>query len=336
MKSSRLSASATGLTSLLLFATCGDVTGVSADKACTDLAQVQCAKRVSCTNTINVEGVNVLRAFGDVQTCLAREKLACMDGLAAPGTGNSPAMVEKCVDVFPTYACADFIGANPPAECAPTGSRSTGQACVFNGQCASGFCSGNKIAICGACAASPDPSTPCMTSNCGHGQVCVASTMLCQNRGAMDAACDAADPCGVELSCAGPAPTTCKPALTQVGDPCGGANLATCQNDLGLACLGPAGMKVCTSVTFVADKEPCGTLADGSRADCTAGDCYTATAPALASEMGTCKSKVDTGTACDTALGPDCLAPSRCVPTTDGATAGTCTLPLGTAASGCI
>lgn len=330
MSLSSITASAMGLNALLLLGTCGDVSVVSADKACTDLAQVQCAKRRDCTNSINPNGVNILRAFGDMSTCLSREKLACMDNLSGPGTGNSPALVERCVDAFPGYACADFLGANPPAVCAPTGSRSTGQACVFSTQCDSGFCSNNKIAICGTCAPSPDPGTVCMTSNCGHGQICVASTMLCQNRGALGASCDAALPCGVELSCAGPAAaSTCQTAVAVEGDPCGGATLATCQNDLGLACLGAAGAKVCTRVTFVDAGESCGTLPDGARADCTLGDCFTATGPAGVGDPGTCKAKVESGIACDTVLGPDCLAPSRCVPTADDTTTGTCQLPIG-------
>ena len=320
--------------SLSMLGACGAGANVSADKACTDLAQAQCEKRVGCTDSIDPAGVNIERTFGDMTVCLAREKLGCMDNLAASGTGSSPARVETCVDAFPTYACADFLGANPPAVCAPTGSRTAGQPCTFNAQCDSGFCANNKNAICGICAPSPAPGDPCALSNCGHDQICVATTTLCQNRGDVGSLCDASHPCGVELACAGltgATAGTCHAAVTIQGDPCLGATLPGCQGNLGLACLGPAGSKTCTRITFVGAGEAGGTLADGSRSDCLGGDCITPTGPAAATDLGTCQVKVDAGAACDTNLGPDCLAPARCVPTaavgTSG-TVGTCQMPI--------
>src|SRR4051812_9407778 len=120
------------VSSFALPAGCGKA-GISADQACADLAQARCAKRDGCTS-----GVGITRNYGDMATCLAREKLACTDALAADRTGNSPDLVEKCVAAYPTFSCADFADNRPPADCAPAGAGPDGAACAFNGQCQSG------------------------------------------------------------------------------------------------------------------------------------------------------------------------------------------------------
>ena len=63
-----------------------------------------------------------------------------------------------------------------------------------------------------------------------------------------------------------------------------------------------------------------------------AGDCYTSTGIATGSAIGTCKASVVENApnpACDTTLGPGCLAPARCV-VAAGGTAGTCIVPVAT------
>src|SRR5215471_4811365 len=81
----------------------------SADQACMDLATAQCNKRMTCTG-----GAGITRTFGDMTTCLTREKLQCTIGLAAPMTGNTPAEVESCVAAYPNFSCSDFLINNPP------------------------------------------------------------------------------------------------------------------------------------------------------------------------------------------------------------------------------
>jgi hypothetical protein len=267
-------------------------------------------------------------------TCLAREKLTCMDALVAPSTGNSPALVEKCVAEFVAYTCADFGDNNPPADCAPTGGRALDGACTFNGQCASGFCAKTKDTVCGTCAAAPVAGDSCVASNCGHDQVCVsnATGSLCQIRGALMAACDAGHPCGTGLSCVGANATTmvmgtCMGALNMVGAACG-ATLPGCDNTLGLHCGGPAGTgKTCLMTTLVGNGAPCGTMGDGSFVQCTQGDCYSATGLIDAGQQGTCKADAPDGAGCDTVLGPACTPPARCITAAAGS-AGVCTIPL--------
>jgi len=62
-----------------------------------------------------------------------------------------------------------------------------------------------------------------------------------------------------------------------------------------------------------------------------AGTCYTATGPATGSDQGTCKPFANDGDACDTAVGPGCMFPARCLVAgagDGGATTGTCVVPV--------
>ena len=301
--------------------------GPTIQQACSDVAQAECTKRMSCSGSDSIT-----RAFGTMENCIAREVLSCTNGLAAPQTGNSPTLVEQCVAAFATYSCSDFFNNNPPAPCAATGPRATGAVCAFNGQCASGYCAGIKGASCGTCQAPPAPGTSCLASACGHGQTCAQGTMMCEALGALNASCDATDPCGEGLTCVGAVaststPGTCQAAIETAGMACGGT-MPGCDGTNGLFCGGPSGTKTCMAITYVGDNIPCGDLSSTSHAECTAGGCYTSTGPAGAGETGTCKSDAADGTACDTVLGPGCITPARCV-TTGDASAGTCTIPLG-------
>ncbi len=305
----------------------GRDSGPSIAQACSDIAQAQCAKRASCSS-----GANITRAFGTMDSCVARETLSCMNGLAAPQTGNSAALVEQCVAAFANYSCADFFNNNPPAVCAPTGQRATGAPCAFNGQCASGYCSDLKNASCGTCATAPSRGASCTSSNCGHNQACVTATEMCQIYGALNAQCDANDPCGDGLTCVGAVaststPGTCQAAGAVAGTACGGT-MPGCDGTLGLFCGGSSGAKTCMTITYVSDGMPCGALSSTMCAECITGGCYTATGLAASGEMGTCKADAADNAACDTVLGPGCLAPARCV-TSGDASAGTCVVPNG-------
>jgi hypothetical protein len=92
--------------------------------------------------------------------------------------------------------------------------------------------------------------------------------------------------------------------------------------------LGPVGAKTCQPIAYVQAGQTCGTLADGSRAECTISDCFTATAPAAITDTGaTCVARAADGATCDTQVGPLCLTPARCVLTGSGATTGKCVVP---------
>ena len=298
------------------------------DVACGDLAMARCTKRMTCTG-----GAGITRAFGDMTTCLAREKLQCTIGLAAPMTGNSTALVEQCVTALGGTSCEDFLFNNPPAACIPSGPRANGSPCAFFGQCASTYCANNKNAVCGTCGGAPAAGSSCAATNCERGQECVAATNLCQVPGASGASCGAGLPCGADLGCVGAMGTTmgtCQTASSTAGTACGGT-MPPCDGTRGFFCGGMTGSKTCMVITYVGDGMPCGTVTAGTFVGCSSGgNCYNAAGMiAAAGEMGTCKAAAGDGAPCDNASGPPCMLPARCV-ATGGGTAGTCVVPDGT------
>jgi hypothetical protein len=293
-------------------------------QACADLAQAMCAKRASCTN-----GAGITRANGDMDTCVAEEQQLCTLALAAPGTGNSPDAVERCVASYGSLSCTDFLNGIPPVACTPAGSRAIGDPCTFNGQCESAFCARARNSACGTCAAPPSVGDPCLDGNCAHGQTCVNSTNTCQAIVAGGQPCDG-QTCTALYNCVAAdtvnmGPGTCEMAGASVNVACG-PGTAGCAGVLGLACGGPAGAKTCITITFGDDGAACGPSADGGRTACKAGGCFTTTGPATEAQMGTCKADVGAGAACDIMLGPLCKPPGRCV-VSGTSTAGTCTIP---------
>ncbi len=299
----------------------GSSSGITADQACGDLAKARCDKRDACTANLGNK-----RAFGDAATCLAREKLGCGEGLAAPSTGATPDTVAKCAAAYTMTSCADFLGNNPPAACIVPGPKADGTPCAFGGQCKSTYCNKDKTATCGVCGAAPAPGSSCADTFCARGQECVAATTLCQPFAAANAMCSAELPCQRGLSCtpnaAMPGTGTCLPAVAKAGDPCLDGGKAGCDNSLGLYCGGMKGMRSCQVFKDAADGAACGALGDGTVAVCVGGACF-------ANGMGNaCKAYAKDGAACDTTAGPTCLAPARCIVNGAG-TKGTCTLPTG-------
>src|SRR5262249_30391306 len=124
-------------------AACGDA-GPSADQACADLARARCVLRDTCSN-----GARIERDFGTVEVCQQREKLACLNGVGAPSTGNSPTLVETCARAMPSESCSDFFLNNLPSACIVTGKLAASAPCAFNGQCTSTFCGVARNSACG-------------------------------------------------------------------------------------------------------------------------------------------------------------------------------------------
>lgn len=316
------------LAPLLAFAACG---GTSADTACADAAAARCAQRAMCSNN-----VGITKVYGDMTTCLAREKLNCTNGLAAKGTGNTPDRVEQCVAAIKTEACTDYFAGNIPAACINTGTLADSTGCAFAGQCSSTYCTGLANAACGSCGEPVASGGDCTNGGtCARGQTCVTTpgsmgmAMTCITEGAAGASCSRAMPCGAQLSCVGTlsmgASGTCMAAGNTVGAACDPTSRTApgCDRSIGLFC--NATSKTCTAVTFAANGAACGVGSDGNLIDCIAGVCYGSVIGGTMPMMGTCKANAADGAACDTTNGPGCIAPARCV-TASGSTAGTCTL----------
>ncbi len=315
------------LTPLLAFAACG---GTSADTACSDIAAARCNQRSMCTNV-----TSVTKVYGDMTTCLAREKLNCQNGLAAKGTGNTPDRVEQCVAALKTESCTDYFAGNTPAACVNTGTLTDGTACAFPGQCTSTYCTGLANAACGSCGEALASGADCANGGtCARGQTCYTEpgangTSTCVTEGAAGATCSRAMPCATGLSCVGTLTNggtgTCMAAAATAGAACDPTSRTApgCDRAIGLFC--NATSKTCTAVTYAASGAACGVNASGDLVDCSAGVCYGSVIGGNMPMMGVCKGDAPDGSACDTANGPGCIAPARCV-TANGSTAGTCTL----------
>jgi len=317
---------------LLLAAACsGSNPGsLTVAQACSNLALARCNLRSACSLPQGVTGVgaSVLEAYGDMQTCLARELLACTGALSAPDTGDSPETVEACLHKLSTFSCLDLFDELPPSGCLNLGGRPDGAPCTFDAQCEGGFCAGTKIAVCGSCAEPPVEGEDCSASNCVRGDRCVAATRTCAVLVPLGYACDDTQLCPVGYSCVGADPTTvtagiCQLAGTRLGTACGGTR-PDCEATRALFCAGTGDDAACAPIAL--SDTACGLLPDGTRAGCVAGGCYTDTGPATGADLGTCKPFAADGYGCDTALGPGCMAPARCV-TYPGSTAGTCMIP---------
>jgi hypothetical protein len=317
---------------------------VDAGPPCDQYAQAWCAKKQSCSN-----GTLITRDWGDMQTCITRQTLSCNDGLSAANTGQSSSLIVRCAQALPSASCSDLQDGTLPTECRPAGPGASGSACAVNAQCTSGYCSGNRYAVCGTCADPPAAAASCPSNNCGHGQECVWNAMVtnvCEPFVTTGAVCGPFQnpPCAADLGCAGASTTEntsgiCQQAIATAGTTCGSKNQnLNCDGLLGLWCLADASNNyVCTNITYAEDGTPCGHI-NGGIVECKSGTCYSASGPFFdttgASSTGTCKAFAADGAACDTAMGPTCLSPARCI-TTGSGTSGTCTAPTSSVTSMC-
>jgi hypothetical protein len=303
-------------------------------------------KRDSCSPNSYLNDV----IYGSETICETRVALTCVTSLGAKDTGQTTTNIEACVAQYGTYACTDYFDDNPSGHCVPpAGTLATGAACGAAAQCASQFCQIGPYSICGTCQPLPAAGAVCQdAAQCGRNMDCVkpaGSTALdmgvCAAYSALMGAClTDVVPCEAGLSCVGDVAATmtmgmCQTAGTMVGATCDRAHKTApgCNADMGLVCI-PAGAGMstgtCQAITLAAANAPCGNIGAmpiTGYASCEAGGlCVVATAGAA---MGTCMAPAMDGAACnpDPTVGPGCLAPAKCIPTSDAGTAGTCVVP---------
>jgi hypothetical protein len=300
---------------------------LTADQACADAAKARCQRNDACS-----AGMLVATVYGDEATCEARLKTVCLSGLAATGAGGTPATVEACAQAIPSTPCADWLNDAPSAACLPqAGALANGAACGGSGQCASTFCGVGADAACGTCADAPKAGDPCtIAAQCGSRGGLTCANGACVAYGAASASCDRGHPCGYGLACVGAksgASGTCQTAGASVGAACDpkSETAARCETVLGLVC-DPA-TKKCVQQTVASAGGDCGADARcGASGTCTATGADAGSSDAGAAAGGTCVAAIADGQPCDTASGPSCLAPARCVVSGDGGTAGACAL----------
>ncbi len=307
---------------LIHLASCGSSPPSDTD-ACNAVAAARCQRLASCSTA------DLDKRFADEPTCEARQKLVCLAGLAAPDTGATATTANTCATTIPGESCDEFLGNDPTDACLPqTGARASGAPCELSGQCSTMFCAVASDASCGTCQATPVAGTSCASSGCGPDLVCVATTQTCQAPVPSAGACSADLPCTQGTTCVGAdagtgVKGTCMAEVTTVGAACDPkrATGPDCSADAGLAC--NTTTKQCATQPIVAAGMTCGPV-DGVGVRCAAGaTCVKATG----SQTGTCTAPAADGDACDTASGPACLYPAKCVVGSAGGTAGTCALP---------
>jgi hypothetical protein len=287
--------------------------------ACAMLANARCSELMTCS------AADLTKQFGAMAECVARESLACDDGLAAPDTGSNPASAIACGVALTAGTCTDFLSNNAPAACIVAG-PDTGT-CAFAGQCSTAFCSIGANSLCGLCQDEPVAGASCTANGCGHILVCDGNNNLCAMPAEANQACNKTIPCDHGLACVGDTNQnngSCEPTVATLGGACDQTRkvLPTCSGDAGLTC--NANTNRCVAQPLAAAGAACGPI-NGVETDCTAGaQCVIP----MSQSTGTCIAPAADGGACNTAAsGPGCLYPARCIPTAPPATAGTCQLP---------
>ena len=294
--------------------------------ACADYARAYCAKLDQCGNKA------AQRTFGSVDACVARASMRCVSAAAAPSSGSTAVTIDACTGTIPTASCAEWLEPEPVVCAISPGTLAKGAACAFGTQCASTYCAIPLGAGCGQCAAVPGAGDDCTaTRGCGPANLrCDASgSGKCLPLGGASAPCDASAPCLAGLDCVGAEPKkmtqgACQPARATLGAACDPARVAApgCDRNQGLDC-DKASLQ-CVAVATATAGAPCGyDKTSGAFTICTGGS--TCFASAASGATAVCVVAVVEGSACDTAAGPPCLTPARCV-AAPGGTSGSCVL----------
>lgn len=297
----------------------GGTTTGGIPSVCPAYATALCDLYSSCSN-----GWYIGTEFGTQATCVTRYELACAERLAVPGTALTSADILSCSQGLPTETCEALYSNNPEEVCAaPAGKLAQNVPCEASAQCASAYCAVPANSFCGTCQPTPVQGASCAQSSCPPGLECLATVQTCGLPVADGGACNALSDCQFGLTCLSKA-KICAPTADG-GQACDytGKVGPGCNDNLGLVCqrIGDGGM--CALKELADAGQSCGTLSDsGVATNCgDRGFCQ----KAANSGVGTCLAMAADGTACDTANGPDCELPARCV-ITGGGTSGTCQL----------
>jgi hypothetical protein len=278
---------------------------VSADQACSDLANAICQKLNSCSAAF------VTNNYGDVATCTTRIDTSCGQTIAANGTGLTPANREACAMAIPGASCEDVVDNGLPSACQPVaGHLANGTACADSSQCQSTYCNLGTDGTCGACAAvrAAAGGTCHRNDDCATGSPCKNGN--CVLPVASGGTCDSTHPCQTTLAC--------KAGVCSTPDAAGTAcSTGTCDALAGLYCSTGSG-PLCTAIGLAKAGEPCGSV-NGVLTVCAGGGHCSLNAAGMG---GTCEAAAADGASCNDTTGPTCLPPAVC-----GASSKVCTLP---------
>lgn len=332
---------------------------VSAAQACADNAHERCTQLQTCSPTdmqlrYGSESTCETRETNNCATALAEplngNTPAAVEACAGAYAGW--ACVDYLNDTNIPSACRQQLGPIVNGgSCAIDGQCQSGFCGIVPGS-ACGTCA--AVPKVGASCAG--------LTGCGPGLACTTDTFKCVAFGVRGSACGKGAVCGIQLSCVGAtnvAQGTCEQAGEEMGAACdptektGGG----CDRNAGLVCNAgvPAAVdagegvaeggaetdaesdaeggaetdadteaaastaRTCQPLVVAAAGQPCGNDVGGQPVDCQAGGVCTG---ASGTTPGTCAAAAADGAPCDTANGPGCIIPARCI--ASGGTAGTC------------
>lgn len=310
----------------------GDSDSPTAQAACDSDAKARCDRISRCTADFQI-----VRDFGSYNKCIAVQAASCMESIARPKSGVTPAYRANCAKLIAAQSCGDwFEGVDP--ECGPVkGPIADGQPCVSGNQCASTFCSIAANTLCGTCKPPKVVGDACSdTDPCGGDFRCEvsdpatgASTCVAPRRAG--AAClRSGKPCAAGYSCVVPVGATdgtCVRRVTAVGEPCNRREETgpTCDARLGLYC--PRAATTCVK-TELGEGGKCNIDTDNKEYFCADdGSCVRPLDPTTNTRptLGTCQAAAPVGGTCyrNTADGPGCVSGAVCILEVD-APSGTC------------
>jgi hypothetical protein len=241
--------------------------------------------------------------------------------LFSPGSTRTAENTIACIEAWRTFSCDD-LGVNKAPSCATEGTRPPGDKCVYDFQCASGYCN-VQGADCGTCATLAPPGGACQAGSvyCPDGQTCTAGT------------CVDSPPVTVVLRAPASAGAPCtRSSICPTGYFC---NLDTSSRDNGHCLLPPgagepcgkevAGFTNCSSGTYCRQDTAMCQLLPALGQPCTT-DCQ----PDSYCATGSCKARIDVGGAClvsRASFQSSCLAGLECICNDYQCIAGTCYEP---------
>ena len=289
---------------------------------CPAYATAICNLYASCSN-----GWYVSAEYGDQAACVASYELSCAERLAAPGTALTTADILSCSQGLPTESCGALYGNNPEEVCAaPAGKTPLNGPCEVAAQCASAYCAIPSNAFCGTC--QPTPTTGASCSQFGCPGAAVPGRRADLRPGGSG-----------RRSLQRPQRLPVRPDLPQQGQDLRPDRRR--RPALRLYRQGWPRLQRQPGPGLPANRRRRNVRAEGARRRRAAvwhverqRRGHQLRGPRLLSEtgrlgVGTCLAAAANGEPCDTANGPDCQLPARCI-ITGGGTSGTCAL-LGSA-----
>ena len=289
-----------------------DADGGVSSGDCQQLMSVYCNKLAAC------DPVGLRRRFGDVETCTARQILACPT-LTLAGTGWTSGQIQQCMAQInaSTNCYEDTFGAEACDEV--PGTLSAGTSCEQSSQCATQRCDRNTVLspdggrsepACGVCSGGDaGPSNP----GCGDGGACQSPERCVYDTNDRAQRCilprPEGAPCTANGGCA--EGLFCKRSTSDAGTSvCSkrGAAGAVCISSG--ECAGQAGLRciagVCNAPALVAVGAACNS--EGRLCERDARCVYPSPLPPMAT--GVCQAPADDGSRCDTTTGPYCRDPA--------------------------